>query len=465
MKTAEVSRDTTTPADPGLCRSLKNRHIQLIALGGAIGTGLFYGAAQSIRMAGPAVLLAYLLGGTIIFFVMRALGEMSVHTPTSGAFSHYAYRDWGDFPGFFSGWNYWFNYIAVSMAELTAVGLFVNFWWPQVPQWVSAAVFLVVVTAVNLLEVRAYGEIEFWFAIGKVVTILALIALGALIITTGIGNGGVPTGISNLWAHGGFMPHGWWGMLMGLVVVMFSFGGVELIGITAGETDDPQRTIPRAIDQVVWRILLFYVGAVFVILAIFPWTGIDGKASPFVQVFEQMHVPAAAGIINLVVLTAAVSAYNSGLYSNGRMLMNLAQQGNAPAYLGRVARNGVPVAGVLTSSAVTGIAVVLLFLLPESVFLYVMSIALIAGVFNWAMIVVTHLKFRRRVGPDTVARLTFPMPLAPYSDYVVLAALAGLVVLMAFSPVYRVALFVGPLWVLGLYLAYRIKIARHGRGD
>lgn len=220
-----------TATEPHLRRSLKNRHIQLIALGGAIGTGLFYGSSSAIQAGGPSILLAYLVGGAVIFLVMRALGEMSVHTPTSGAFSEYAFRDWGRFPGFFSGWKYWFNYIAVSMAELTVVGTYVNYWYPGIPTWISAAVFLVVVTAINLLEVRLFGEAEFWFAIVKVVAIIAMIALGLLIITTGIGNGGVPTGIDNLWTHGGFAPHGLWGTCLGLAVVMFSFGGVELIGI------------------------------------------------------------------------------------------------------------------------------------------------------------------------------------------------------------------------------------------
>ncbi|WP_095999841.1 amino acid permease [Mobilicoccus massiliensis] len=459
-----VAGGEDTP-DGGLRRSLKNRHIQLIALGGAIGTGLFYGSASSIRMGGPSILLAYVVGGAIIFFVMRALGEMSVDTPTSGAFSHYAFRDWGSFAGFFSGWNYWFNYIAVSMAELTVVGTYVRYWNDDIPEWVSAAVFLVLVTAVNLLEVRLYGEFEFWFAIVKVAAIVAMIVLGLLIVTTGIGNGGVPTGISNLWTHGGFLPNGLGGMLLGLAVVMFSFGGVELIGITAGEADDPRRTIPRAINQVVVRILIFYVGALFVVLALYPWSELDGKASPFVEIFDRLGIPSAAGILNAVVLTAAISAYNSGLYSNGRMLHGLARQGNAPRYLARVGRNGAPVAGVLTSSAVTALAIVLLYLLPEpeQAFLYVLSLAMAAAVFNWSMIVITQMKFRRRVGPAAVSRLTFRMPWFPWANYLVLAFLAMLVVIMGFSPDFRLALIVGPVWLGGLYVAYRVKVARESR--
>lgn len=348
------------------------------------------------------------------------------------------------------------------MAELSVVGLYVQFWFPDVPAWVSAAVFLVLVTAINILDVRAFDEFEFWFAIVKVVAILAMIVLGLVIMTTGTGNGGVPTGISNLWAHGGFFPHGSWGVVLSLVVVMFAFGGVELIGITAGEADDPQRTIPRAINQVGLRILIFYVGAMFVILSLYPWNSIDGESSPFVQIFDRLHIPAAATILNIVVLTAAVSAYNSSLYSNGRMLYSLARQGNAPRYLTGLSRSGAPVAAVLTSSAVTGICVFLLFILPKQVFEYMMSIALIAAVFNWTMILITQIKFRRRIGPETASSLRFRMPWHPYSNYVVLAAFAVLVVLMALSPDYRIALFVGPLWLGGLYLIYRVRGRRVG---
>ncbi len=235
-----------SPEAEGLVRGLKNRHIQMIALGGAIGTGLFYGSGAAIGMAGPSITLGYVFGGAIIFLIMRALGEMSWHTPVSGAFSHYAYKNWGPFAGFFSGWNYWFNFVAVSMAELTVVGIYVNYWMPDVPTWVSAAVFLVLVTAVNLVNVKAYGEFEFWFAIIKVVAIMAMIGLGAAIVMFGLGNNGNATGISNLWAHGGYFPNGVMGMVTALVLVMFSFGGVELIGITAGEVENPPaRTSPR----------------------------------------------------------------------------------------------------------------------------------------------------------------------------------------------------------------------------
>lgn len=456
----EPSTSTTTTAPPesgGLQRQLKNRHIQMIALGGAIGTGLFYGSATGIQAAGPGILLAYIIGGCVIFMVMRALGEMSVHTPVSGAFSFYAYRNWSKFAGFFSGWNYWFNYILVSMAELAVVGTYVNFWFPQVPIWLTAAVFLVVVTAINLINVKTFGEFEFWFSLVKVVAICAMIVFGVVMIVSGIGNEGVPVGISNLWEHGGFLPFGLGGVALSFVVVMFSFGGVELIGITAGEADDPQKSIPKAINQVVYRILIFYVGSMLVILALFPWNGIDGKMSPFVAIFDGIGISGAAHVLNVVVLTAAVSAYNSGLYANGRMLYSLAHQGNAPRYLGKLNKSGSPYAAVLTSSAITSIAVVLAFLFPDQVFLYLISVALAAGIINWTMVIITQMLFRRRIGATQVKLLKFRMPLYPVSNIVVLVALVALFIGMAFMESYRMATIVGPLWMILLTVVYFVK--------
>lgn len=440
-----------------LKRGLKNRHIQMIALGGAIGTGLFYGSATTIKQTGPSISLAYVFGGIVIFFIMRALGEMSVDNPVSGAFSHYAYENWGQFPGFLSGWNYWFNYIVVSMAELSVVGVYVNYWLPSIPTWLSALVFLIAVTAVNLISVKLYGEFEFWFAIVKVVAIIALIVLGILMIFTGIGNGGQPTGFSNLWKNGGFFPHGIKGLLFSLVMVMFSFGGVELIGITAGEADDPTKSIPKAINQVVFRILIFYIGALGVMMTIFPWNKLGESGSPFVEIFSKIGIPAAAGILNVVVLTAAVSAYNSGLYSNGRMLHSLALQGNAPKTLAKVSKTGTPIVGVLVSSAITLISVVLTYFAPGKVFSYLISIATIAGIINWTMIIITQLKFRKSKSPKEVDKLHFKLPLFPISSYICLAFMALVVVLMAIMPDYRIAVIIGPIWILLLFIAYKLK--------
>ena len=472
------------PVPATLRKSLKNRHIQLIALGGAIGTGLFYGSSESISLAGPSILLAYLIGGLAIFMIVRALSEMSVEDPKAGAFSYYATRYWSKRAGFVSGWNYWFNYILVSMVELSVVGSFVQYWFPNIPQWVSAAVFLVVIAAANLLGVSKFGEFEFWFAIIKIVAVIAMIIGGLAVLIAGLPTAsGIKASFANWFTVGdGFLPNGlmqrtadgqWTGLLMALCVVMFSFGGTELIGITAGETENPRVTIPKATNGIIWRILVFYIGALGVIMAVVPWNTIDGESSPFVQIFDSVGVHAAAGILNFVCLTAVMSVYNSGLYANSRMLYSLAKQGNAPAPLGRLNSRGVPVAGVVTSAIITALAVVVVFLWPDFAFNYLMSIATIAGVINWSMIMITELHFRRVVaagegpaelaglhGKEALDKIQFKLPFARVMPYIVLVFLALVVVLMCFSPSYRVAVFAGVIWLAILLIAYQLTQVR-----
>ena len=473
------------PVPATLRKSLKNRHIQLIALGGAIGTGLFYGSSESIALAGPSILLAYLIGGLAIFMIVRALSEMSVEDPKAGAFSYYATRYWSKRAGFISGWNYWFNYILVSMVELAVVGSFVNYWFPAIPTWVSAAVFLVAITLANLLGVSKFGEFEFWFAIIKIVAVIAMILGGIAVLIFALPTAsGAKASFVNWFNDGGFFPNGlmthnsdgsWSGLLMALVVVMFSFGGTELIGITAGETADPRTTIPRATNDIIWRILVFYIGALGVIMAVVPWNTLDGKTSPFVQIFDSVGVHAAAGILNFVCLTAVMSVYNSGLYANSRMLYSLAKQGNAPAFLGRLNQHGVPVAGVLTSAVITAFAVVVVFVWPDFAFNYLMSIATIAGIINWTMIMITEMKFRRVIaaggapedtdlaglsGQEALDAIHFKLPFARVTPWIVLAFLALVVVLMCFSASYRVAVIAGVIWLAILFVAYQASNRR-----
>ncbi|HML34499.1 MULTISPECIES: amino acid permease [Sporomusa] len=443
-------------ANNGMQRGLKNRHIQMIALGGAIGTGLFYGSAKTIQLVGPAITLSYIIGGTIIFMIMRMLGEMAVEEPVSGSFSYYAYKYWGEFPGFLSGWNYWFNYIIVSMAELTAIGIYINFWWPDVPHWLSALVCLIIITLLNLIEVKMYGELEFWFAIIKVVAIIGMIVLGIMMIFTGIGVGGTPLGFENLWAHGGFMPNGMWGLLLSLVIVMFSFGGIELIGITAGEADNPKKSIPQAVNQVMWRILIFYIGALTVMMIIYPWNKIGLDGSPFVQIFSNMGIPAAATILNVVVLSAALSVYNSGIYSNARMLYGLAQQGNAPKFFAKLSSKGVPAVGVFASSACTLLAVVLNYLLPGKVFMYLIAVAVLSAIISWTVIIIANLKFRAAHSADG-DKLAFKVPWHPYSNYVCLAFMIMIVGLMLQIDDMKLSVYIMPLWLIILWLGFKLK--------
>src|SRR5690606_19965991 len=349
-----------------LSRGLKNRHIQLIALGGAIGTGLFLGTSTAIGLAGPSVLLGYAVAGVIAFLIMRQLGEMVVEEPVAGSFSHFANRYWSEFAGFLSGWNYWALYVLVSMAELTAIGIYVQYWWPEIPIWVSALGFFVLVNGINLLHVRLFGEMEFWLSIVKVAAIIAMIVFGGWLLASG--NGGPQASVGNLWELGGFFPNGVSGLLMAMAVIMFSFGGLELVGITAAEADNPGKTIPRATNQIIYRILIFYIGALGVLLALYPWDLVEEGSSPFVMIFHSLDATAVATVLNVVVLTAALSVYNSCVYCNSRMLYGLALQGNAPRSLTRVNRRGVPVAALAVSAAATAAVVAINFFMPEGAF-------------------------------------------------------------------------------------------------
>jgi len=444
----------TPNADPRLHRGLKNRHIQLIALGGAIGTGLFLGVAQTIRLAGPAAILGYAIAGLIAFLILRQLGEMVVEDPAAGSFSHFARHHWGAFPGFLAGWNYWCLYVLVSMAELSAVGLYVQYWWPEIPAWASALVFFVLINAVNLLHVRLFGETEFWFAIVKILAIVGMIAFGLWLVLSG--TGGPQVSVTNLWALGGFFPHGAGGLVMAMAAIMFSFGGLELVGLTAAEADDPGRTIPQATNQVIWRILIFYVGALAVLLSLYPWTEVQQGGSPFVMIFHALDTGWVAGALNVVVLTAALSVYNSCVYSTSRTLLGLAMQGNAPARLARVNARGVPALALAVSAAASGLCVVLNYLVPGTAFELLMMLVVAALVLNWSMISLTHLKFRARMA-RAGRRAAFPTPAFPWSNYLCLAFMGGVLVILALSPGMAQATLALPVWLALLAVAYRVS--------
>ncbi|GAA0706876.1 AAT family amino acid transporter [Dyella sp. SG562] len=439
-----------------LQRGLQERHIRLMALGSAIGVGLFLGSANAIRLAGPAILLSYVLGGLAIFIIMRALGEMAVQNPVAGSFSRYAQDYLGPLPGYLTGWNYWFMWLMTCIAEITAVGVYMGVWFPDVPQWIWALAALVTMGAVNLAAVKAYGEFEFWFAMIKVVTIVLMILGGGAMIVFGLGNQGVPTGISNLWTHGGFMPNGAKGMLMALQMVMFAYLGVEMIGLTAGEADNPKKSIPDAINSVFWRILIFYVGALFVILSIYPWNELGTQGSPFVMTFERLGIKSAAGIINFVVLTAALSSCNGGIYSTGRMLYNLAQQGQAPRTFAVTSGTGIPNRAILVSLVALLLGVLLNYLVPAKVFVWVTSAATFGAIWTWGIVLITQMKYRRSLSDAAREQLVFRMPFFPYASYLALAFLLLVVGLMAYFPDTRVALVVGPLWLVSLTVLYYV---------
>ena len=332
-------------------RGLRPRHVEMIALGGTIGVGLFMGSADTIMMAGPSVLLCYALTGVVMFFIMRIMGEMLYQEPITGSFAAYGHKYISPYVGYLTAWSYWFMWVVIGLSEITAVGIYVKYWFPLLPQWVAAFGGMVIVAAANLTAVKYYGEFEFWFALIKVMTIVAMLLVGAGVIIFGFGNGGIPVGIENLWVNGGFMPNGFGGMLAAMCVVAAAFQGVELVGITAGEAQEPKETLRKATKNIVWRILIFYIGSIFIILCIYPWNQVSFVASPFVATFTKVGIATAAGIINFVVLTAALSGCNSGLYSSGRMLYTLAQTSNAfPSRAYRVSVSALQSAFLLSAS-------------------------------------------------------------------------------------------------------------------
>lgn len=446
-----------------LQRGLEERHITLMSLGAAIGVGLFLGSATAIKLAGPGIILGYAFAGMIMFFIMRALGEMAIQKPVAGSFSQYARDYLGALPGFLTGWNYWFLWVVTCMAEITAAGIYMEYWFPEVPRWIWALAALVIMASVNFLNVKAYGELEFWFALIKIVTIIFMIVSGLGMIVLGIGNGGIATGISNLWENGGILPNGITGVLMSLQMVMFAFLGIEMIGITAGEVKNPEKTLSRAIDTVFWRILIFYVGALFVIMSIYPWTEIGAQGSPFVLTFDKLGIPAAAGIINFVVLTAALSSCNGGIFSTARMLFNLAENDEAPKGLGKLNKNGVPSAAVLVTAGALLVGVVLNYLVPAKVFTWVTAISTFGAIWTWSMILLSQIKYRKGLTPAQFKGLKYKMPLFPLTSYISLAFLLLVVGLMAFFPDTRIALIVGPLW-LGILTAFYYGKGYHKRG-
>lgn len=440
-----------------LKRGLKNRHIQLIALGGAIGTGLFLGVAQTIQQAGPSALLGYAIAGLVAFLIMRQMGEMIVDEPVAGSFGYFASKYGSPMAGFASGWNYWVMYILVSMAELSALGIYVQYWFPEVPTWISALAFFMLVNALSLLNVKAFGELEFWFSIIKVAAVVGMIVFGLYLLISD--TAGPQAGVANLWQHGGFFPNGFAGLALSMAVIMFSFGGLEMIGITAAEADNPGRTIPRAINQAIWRIAIFYVGALAVLLMLYPWSKVALGGSPFVLIFAALDSNAVANVLNLVVLTAALSVYNGCVYANSRMLFGLAEQGNAPRALLKLSRRGVPLAALGVSAVATGICICINYFLPREAFGMLMGLAVAALVINWGMICWSHLRFRRQKAASGEAT-AFRSPFFPLTNYLCLAFLAGIIVVMYLTPGLRLSVWMIPAWLVVLGLAYRIRMRK-----
>lgn len=443
-----------------LTRGLTGRHIRFIALGSAIGTGLFYGSAEAIQKAGPSVLLAYLIGGAVIYIVLRALGEMAVSNPVSGSFGEYASKHLGPLAGFMTGWTYTFEMIVVCLADVTAFGIYMGFWFPDVPRWIWVLAIIFFIGALNMLHVKVFGEVEFWFTLVKIIAIIAMIAAGAAILIFGFGVHDTSVGVSNLWSDGGFFATGFGGFIGSFAIVMFAFGGTEIIGVTAGEAEDPERTIPKAINTVPVRIILFYVLTIAVIMALNPWREIGSEGSPFVQIFSSLGLGPAATLLNIVVITAALSAINSDIFGAGRMMFGMSQRGQAPAVFGRVSRSGVPWMTVLIMTVTLLVGALLNYLMPDRMFLVIASIATFATIFVWLMILLSHYRSRKTMSADEVSALKFPVPFWPYGQIIAIVFLLFVIGVLAFDADTRTALIAGVVWLALLMIAYRVWVPR-----
>lgn len=438
-----------------LSRGLKNRHVQLLAIGGAIGTGLFLGSGRSIHLAGPSILFAYMITGLICFFVMRALGELLLSNLKYNSFVDFVREYMGNGAAFITGWTYWFCWISLAMADVTAAGFYIQYWFPNIAQWVPSLIILMILLIMNLTAVKLFGEMEFWFALIKVVAIMALIVIGTFMIIKGFSTDAGTSSFTNLWSYGGWMPNGVSGFILSFQMVVFAFTGIELVGLTAGETENPEKVIPKAINNIPIRVILFYIGALFVIMSIYPWTSISPERSPFVQVFSAVGIAAAATIVNFVVLTSAASACNSGIFSTSRMVYSLAKENNAPESMKKLTSNQVPTNAIMVSTLVVLVAVILQYIMPEGIFVLITSISTFCFIFIWAIITICHLKYRK-TNPELAAKSKFKMPLYPIINYVILAFFAFVLVTLALNEETRVALFVTPVWFIILGVIYKI---------
>lgn len=431
-----------------LNRSLSSFQMEMIALGGTIGVGLFMGAASTIQWTGPSVILAYLLSGLVLYIVMRALGEMLYIDPEVGSFANYAKHYIHPAAGYLTVWANVIQWLMVGISETIAVGMYLDYWWPGIPTWVTGVVVLATLTAANLVTVKAYGSMEAWFSLIKVLTIVFMIILGFMVILLGVGNHGHPLGFSNLWTHGAFFAGGFKGFMFALSIVMTSYQAIELIGITAGEAKDPQTAIVKSIKSIVARILIFYVGSIFVIITIYPWNQLDQVGSPFVETFSRVGITAAAGIINFVMMTAAISALNSGLFSSSRMLYTLAMNKEiSPKFL-KLSKRRVPEVAVLAMSAGIFLGIVLNALLPliwhdsSKVFVMVYSASTLPGMVPWFVILWSQIKFRKE-HPEYLEGHPFKLAMSPISNYFAMFMLLITLVFMTINPDTQIPLLIG----------------------
>ncbi|AVD55351.1 GABA permease [Heyndrickxia coagulans] len=414
-----------------LKKDLKIRHITMISIGGVIGAGLFMGSGAVIHSAGPGAVISYALAGLLVIFVMRMLGEMASVNPTSGSFSTYAREAIGPWAGYTIGWLYWFFWVIVIAIEATAGAANIQYWFPEMPSWLLSLILTVLLTLTNVYSVKSYGEFEYWFSIIKVATIVLFLLLGLSVIF-GIVPGVQSPGLSNLTGNGGFMPNGFGSVLLGITVVIFSFMGTEIVAVAAGESSEPERAVRTATNSVIWRILIFYVGSIAIVATLLPWNSANILKSPFVAVLEHVGIPAAAQIMNFIVLTAVLSCLNSGLYTNSRMLYGMAKAGDVPKIFLKLNKNGVPVYAVLCGTVFAYVGVIFNYISPDKVFLFLVNSSGGIALLVYLVIAFSHLRMRRTVEKTNPDALKVKMWLYPYLTYVTILGIVAVLVAMIF---------------------------------
>ncbi len=456
----------STP-DEGMHRGLKNRHLQLIAIGGAIGTGLFMGSGRLASASGPSIIFVYAIIGFFVFLIMRMLGELLLSNLHYKTFGDIAKDLLGPWAGFFVSWNYWFSWVIACVADITAIVAYTQFFWAEIPLWVPALCAAVLLLILNLQPVKWFGEMEFWFAIIKIIAILALIGVGAVLILTGFTHNGFQASISHLWDQGGMFPMGLSGFVLGFQMGVFSFIGVELVGTAAAETENPRRNLPKAINSIVVRILIFYVASLAIIMSITSWTELVPGKSPFVQTFLLAGFVPAALVINLVVLSSAASSANSGVYSGTRMLFGLAKDGHAPAKLALTDARGVPTRAVFVTAVLLFTAIPLLYAGDgvAAAFDFVSTMCATLVLFTWGSIVVSYIVYLRR-HPERHSASRFRVPFARVAPWLVLAFFVFLLCAFMYSEGTRWATLATPVWFLLLAVFWQIRkraLIREGR--
>ena len=455
--------DAVSQSSPDhLQRKLQNRHLQLIAIGGAIGTGLFMGSGKTISLAGPSIIFIYMIIGLMVFFVMRALGELLLSNLQYKSFVDMAYDLLGPWAGFFTGWTYWLCWVSICIADLTAIVNYLTFWLPEGTQFtplggaaISAGCVLFLM-GLNLLTVKLFGEVEFWFALIKIIAIVALICAGLYMVLTAFTSpSGSVASLTNLWTDGGMFPNGLKGFLAGFQIAIFAFVGIELVGTTAAETKDPEKNLPKAINSIPIRVILFYVLSLVVVMSVTPWRSVVPDKSPFVELFLLAGIPVAAIVMNLVVLSSVMSSMNSGIFSTSRMLFGLAKDKQAPSFFERLSSVAVPANGLIFSCVLIMSGALLQYFVPNTItaFTLVTTLSTILFICVWIIVLLSYIKYRK-TRPQLHATSKFKMPGGVAMCYVVIAFFIFTVLILTLEPDTRQSLIVSPIWLVILAIGY-----------